>query len=121
MVGAHPFGGFNMSGTDSKAGGSDYLLLFTQAKSIAEKIMPPWQRYGGRWGCRYRSGFSRCHALLLPAISRGLHLEEISGLGGSLGQDAVVNGEEGQFQAVRHAGLVVDGAQIVFDDLLFGA
>ncbi len=38
MVGAHPFGGFNMSGTDSKAGGSDYLLLFTQAKSIARKI-----------------------------------------------------------------------------------
>jgi len=40
MVGAHPFGGFNMSGTDSKAGGPDYLLLFTQAKSIAEKIGP---------------------------------------------------------------------------------
>ncbi len=38
MVGAHPFGGFNMSGTDSKAGGRDYLLLFTQAKAIAEKI-----------------------------------------------------------------------------------
>jgi len=38
MVGAHPFGGFNMSGTDSKAGGPDYLLQFTQAKSIAEKI-----------------------------------------------------------------------------------
>ena len=38
MVAAHPFGGFNMSGTDSKAGGPDYLLLFTQAKSIAEKI-----------------------------------------------------------------------------------
>ena len=38
MVGAHPFGGFNMSGTDSKAGGPDYLLLFTQAKTIAEKI-----------------------------------------------------------------------------------
>jgi len=37
MVGAHPFGGFNMSGTDSKAGGPDYLTLFTQAKSIAEK------------------------------------------------------------------------------------
>jgi 1-pyrroline-5-carboxylate dehydrogenase len=35
MVGSHPFGGFNMSGTDSKAGGPDYLLLFTQAKSIA--------------------------------------------------------------------------------------
>ncbi len=41
MVGAHPFGGFNMSGTDSKAGGPDYLMLFTQAKSIAEKIGQP--------------------------------------------------------------------------------
>jgi 1-pyrroline-5-carboxylate dehydrogenase len=38
MVGAHPFGGFNMSGTDSKAGGADYLLLFTQAKSVSEKL-----------------------------------------------------------------------------------
>jgi 1-pyrroline-5-carboxylate dehydrogenase len=37
MVGVHPFGGFNMSGTDSKAGGRDYLLLFLQAKSVAEK------------------------------------------------------------------------------------
>jgi len=39
MVGAHPFGGFNMSGTDSKAGGRDYLGLFMQAKSISEKLM----------------------------------------------------------------------------------
>ena len=39
MVGAHPFGGFNMSGTDSKAGGPDYLNLFTQAKSVGEKII----------------------------------------------------------------------------------
>jgi 1-pyrroline-5-carboxylate dehydrogenase len=38
MVGAHPFGGFNMSGTDSKAGGPDYLLQFLQAKSIAERL-----------------------------------------------------------------------------------
>jgi len=38
LVGAHPFGGFNMSGTDSKAGGRDYLLLFSQAKAISEKI-----------------------------------------------------------------------------------
>ena len=38
MVGCHPFGGFNMSGTDSKAGGRDYLLLFLQGRSIAEKI-----------------------------------------------------------------------------------
>ncbi|MFZ0285357.1 MAG: L-glutamate gamma-semialdehyde dehydrogenase [Terriglobales bacterium] len=39
MVGAHPFGGFNMSGTDSKAGGPDYLYLFTQGKSIGERII----------------------------------------------------------------------------------
>src|SRR5260370_4946871 len=38
MVGAHPFGGFNMSGTDSKSGGKDYFLLFIQGKSIAEKV-----------------------------------------------------------------------------------
>ncbi len=38
LVGVHPFGGFNMSGTDSKAGGPDYLLQFTQAKSIARKV-----------------------------------------------------------------------------------
>jgi 1-pyrroline-5-carboxylate dehydrogenase len=38
LVGAHPFGGFNMSGTDSKAGGPDYLLLFTQMKSISRKL-----------------------------------------------------------------------------------
>jgi 1-pyrroline-5-carboxylate dehydrogenase len=38
MVGAHPFGGFNMSGTDSKAGGPDYLYLFTQAKSVGKKL-----------------------------------------------------------------------------------
>ena len=38
MVGAHPFGGFNMSGTDSKAGGPDYLLLFMQAKSMSRQL-----------------------------------------------------------------------------------
>lgn len=38
LVGIEPFGGFNMSGTDSKAGGTDYLLLFTQAKSVSEKL-----------------------------------------------------------------------------------
>lgn len=38
LVGVHPFGGFNMSGTDSKAGGRDYLGLFLQAKSIAQKV-----------------------------------------------------------------------------------
>ncbi len=36
LVDVHPFGGFNMSGTDSKAGGRDYLQLFLQAKSICE-------------------------------------------------------------------------------------
>ncbi len=39
LVGGHPFGGFNMSGTDSKAGGRDYLLLFLQAKSVSEKVV----------------------------------------------------------------------------------
>jgi 1-pyrroline-5-carboxylate dehydrogenase len=34
----HPFGGFNMSGTDSKAGGRDYLLRFAQAKAVSEKV-----------------------------------------------------------------------------------
>ncbi|WP_442604341.1 L-glutamate gamma-semialdehyde dehydrogenase [Paenibacillus sp. KN14-4R] len=38
LVGVHPFGGFNMSGTDSKAGGRDYLMLFTQAKLVSEKF-----------------------------------------------------------------------------------
>ncbi len=38
MVGVHPFGGFNMSGTDSKAGGPDYLFWFVQAKSVATRI-----------------------------------------------------------------------------------
>ncbi|MEN3045093.1 MAG: L-glutamate gamma-semialdehyde dehydrogenase [Candidatus Hydrothermales bacterium] len=38
LVDVHPFGGFNMSGTDSKAGGRDYLLLFLQGKSVSERI-----------------------------------------------------------------------------------
>ncbi len=38
LVGVHPFGGFNMSGTDSKAGGRDYLALFMQAKLSSTKI-----------------------------------------------------------------------------------
>src|SRR5579859_3586345 len=38
MVGAQPFGGFNMSGTDSKAGGPDYLQLFVEAKVVVERF-----------------------------------------------------------------------------------
>jgi len=38
LVGVHPFGGFKMSGTDSKAGGHDYLTLFLQAKSVSERL-----------------------------------------------------------------------------------
>ena len=37
LVGSHPFGGFNMSGTDSKAGGPEYLLNFLQPKVVAHK------------------------------------------------------------------------------------
>ncbi|HEY2324177.1 MAG TPA: L-glutamate gamma-semialdehyde dehydrogenase [Thermoanaerobaculia bacterium] len=40
LVGVHPFGGFNMSGTDSKAGGRDYLGLYLQAKAISRKVKP---------------------------------------------------------------------------------
>ncbi len=39
LVGVHPFGGFNLSGTDSKAGGPDYLLNFTQGKTTSERVM----------------------------------------------------------------------------------
>lgn len=38
IVGYQPFGGFNMSGTDSKAGGPDYLLLHMQAKATSEML-----------------------------------------------------------------------------------
>ena len=38
LVGIHPFGGFNMSGTDSKAGGRDYLGLFLQGKLVSELV-----------------------------------------------------------------------------------
>ncbi|MBI2756536.1 MAG: L-glutamate gamma-semialdehyde dehydrogenase [Chloroflexi bacterium] len=38
LVGAQPFGGFNLSGTDSKAGGRDYLQLFLQAKVTVERF-----------------------------------------------------------------------------------
>jgi len=38
MVGAHPFGGFNMSGTDSKAGGPDYLLLVHASQIGSGKV-----------------------------------------------------------------------------------
>ncbi len=38
LVGVHPFGGYNMSGTGAKAGGDDYLLLFSQAKAVSEEL-----------------------------------------------------------------------------------
>jgi 1-pyrroline-5-carboxylate dehydrogenase len=38
IVGVHPFGGFKFSGTNSKAGGPDYLLFFLNPKSVSEKI-----------------------------------------------------------------------------------
>ena len=50
LVGVHPFGGFNMSGTDSKAGGRDYLGLFLQAKSIARKVAPQSKTVAGAKG-----------------------------------------------------------------------
>ncbi len=37
-VGTHPFGGFKLSGTNAKAGGPDYLRLFLEMKSVAERL-----------------------------------------------------------------------------------
>ena len=37
LVGIQPFGGFNMSGSNAKAGGPDYLRLFMEMKSVSEK------------------------------------------------------------------------------------
>ena len=45
LVDVHPFGGFNMSGTDSKAGSRDYLMLFMQGKSVATKL--EYKKRGG--------------------------------------------------------------------------
>lgn len=38
LAGVQPFGGFNLSGTDTKTGGPDYLLQFLQMKSVAERL-----------------------------------------------------------------------------------
>jgi 1-pyrroline-5-carboxylate dehydrogenase len=38
LVGIQPFGGFNMSGTNSKAGGPDYLRLFMEMKTVTERF-----------------------------------------------------------------------------------
>ncbi len=46
LMGVHPFGGFKMSGTDSKAGGPDYLLHFLQGKSVGERLSNSTARPG---------------------------------------------------------------------------
>ncbi len=38
LVGVQPFGGFKRSGTNSKAGGPDYLRLFVEAKTVTERF-----------------------------------------------------------------------------------
>jgi len=37
LVGVQPFGGFRMSGSNAKAGGPDYLRLFMEMKTVAER------------------------------------------------------------------------------------
>jgi 1-pyrroline-5-carboxylate dehydrogenase len=37
LVGIQPFGGFKMSGSNSKAGGPDYLRLFMEMKTVSER------------------------------------------------------------------------------------
>jgi 1-pyrroline-5-carboxylate dehydrogenase len=38
LVGVQPFGGFGLSGTDSKAGGPDYLPLHMLARTVVERF-----------------------------------------------------------------------------------
>ncbi len=38
LVGVQPFGGFDMSGTNAKAGGPDYVRLFMEAKTVTERF-----------------------------------------------------------------------------------
>ena len=38
LVGVQPFGGFDMSGSNAKAGGPDYLRLFMEMKSVARRL-----------------------------------------------------------------------------------
>ena len=38
LVGVQPFGGFKLSGTNAKAGGPDYLRLFMEMQSVAERL-----------------------------------------------------------------------------------
>lgn len=38
LVGVQPFGGFNMSGSNSKAGGPDYVRLFMEMKTVTRKL-----------------------------------------------------------------------------------
>ncbi len=38
LVGVQPFGGFKMSGSNAKAGGPDYLRLFMEMKTVAQKL-----------------------------------------------------------------------------------
>jgi 1-pyrroline-5-carboxylate dehydrogenase len=38
LVGVQPFGGFNLSGTNTKAGGPDYLMNFLHMKSVTERF-----------------------------------------------------------------------------------
>ncbi len=38
LMRVRPFGGFNMSGTDTKAGGPEYLLFFLQGQAIGERL-----------------------------------------------------------------------------------
>lgn len=55
-----------------------------------------------------------------PGLGRA-QLQEVASLGGGIGKYLVVDGEKRELQAVRNAGLVVNAAQVVFDDLLLGA
>ncbi len=58
---------------------------------------------------------------LKPSGVRRLQIHLTTGNGGSVGQGAMVDGKQGQFQAIRNPGFVIDIAQVIFDDLFGGA
>ena len=97
MVGAHPFGGFNMSGTDSKAGGPDYLYLFTQAKSVARS-------------CSSAVSY-RPNATALGVLRGGLQLSTASPAADSKTRDAVVRSHGTQVTATSRSGDLVQNEQ----------
>lgn len=72
IVGRQPFGGFNMSGVGSKAGGPDYLLQFLEPRTITENTL----RRGFAPEMEMEEGDPRARVLEPGRDDRGPRLEE---------------------------------------------